>query len=286
MRAQPAFGSYDFQPADANSVDAQQEFWTGNPVPDELDFHLDDLEPADAASERAEQGLWLGDLTVLAQHHTTPNGSHTFVLAHDRSITWGVPGEPQVAAIVVARDLSLNTFTFESSHHATVAFAQNWLVERGCPPERITQLGEDFMKPADDLTVRTEQQIRESGTQYEALDSHTSDFDPCETWTLTRDSSTDQAPIRVFLEEGDADAHTYTMREGAFPDEAAARNWLENRSGPLPQPPQYRDEAAARRAGVALTRSAGAAAIPKAGLDTHHTPPTGTAQQPGPRRPM
>jgi hypothetical protein len=281
MSNEPAFGSYDFEPAEA-----KQEFWTGNPAADELDFHLDDLEPADAASERAEQGLWPGDLTVLAQHHTTPNGSHSFVVAHDRSITWGVPGEPQVAAIMVARDLSLNTFTFESSHHATLAFAQNWLVERGCPSERIAQVGGDFMKPADDLTVRTEQQIRESGTRYEVLDSRTSDFDPCETWTLTRDSSTVQAPIRVFLEEGDTDAHTYTMREGAFPDEDAAHHWLEERSGPLPQPPEYPDEAAARRAGVALTRSTGVTAMPRASLDAHHTPPTGTAQQPGPRRPM
>jgi hypothetical protein len=281
MSDEPSFGPYDFEPADA-----KQEFWTGNPAADELDFHLDDLEPADAASERAEQGLWPGDLTVLAQHHTTPNGSHSFVVAHDRSITWGVPGEPQVAAIMVARDLSLNTFTFESSHHATLAFAQNWLVERGCPPEQIIQVGGDFMKPADDLTVRTEQQIRESGARYELLDSHTSDFDPCETWTLTRDSSTDQAPIRVFLEEGDTDAHTYTMREGALADEDAARNWLDDRTSPLPQPPEYRDEATALRAGVALTRSAGVSARPKAGVDAHHVPPTETARQQGSRRSM
>ncbi|WP_405848485.1 glycosyl hydrolase [Streptomyces sp. NBC_01518] len=286
MSNEPAFGPYDFGPTDSVSVDATQGFWPGDPTADELDFRLDDFEPADAASERAEESFWPGDLTVLAKHHTTPNGSHSFVIAHDRSITWGVPGEPQVAAIMVARDLSLNTFTFESSHHATLAFAQNWLVERGCPPERIAQVGEAFMKPADDLTVLTEQQIRESRTRYEVLDSHTSDFDPCETWTLTRDSSTDQAPIRVFLEEGDADAHTYTMREGAFADETTARNWLEERSSPLPQPPKYPDEAAARRAGVALTRSAGVSALPKTGLDARHVPPTETARQQGSRRLM
>ncbi|MFF3467151.1 hypothetical protein ACWCQN_37090 [Streptomyces sp. NPDC001984] len=42
----------------------------------ELDFHLDDFEPAYADSEYAEQRMWSGDLTVLAEHHTTPNGSH------------------------------------------------------------------------------------------------------------------------------------------------------------------------------------------------------------------
>ncbi|MFD5675824.1 glycosyl hydrolase [Streptomyces sp. NPDC127040] len=251
-----------------------------------LDFRLDEFEPADVDSEYAEQRFWSGDLTVLAEHHTTPNGSHSYVVAHDGSVTWGVPGEPQVAAIKVARDLSLNTFTFESTYHATVSFAQNWLIEQGCPPERINRVGEDFMKPADDLTVRIEQQIRESGARYEVLDNQTSDFDPCETWTLTRDSNAAQSPIRVFLEEGDYDAHTYTMREGAFADEDAARHWLDDRSSPLPQPPEYRGEAAALRTRAALTRSAGASSIPKAGLNARGTPSAGTAQRPSPRRSM
>ncbi|WP_329612533.1 glycosyl hydrolase [Streptomyces brevispora] len=250
---------------------------------DELDLHLDDLGPADAKSEYAEQQFWAGDLTVLAEHHTTPHGSHSYVVAHDGSVTWGVPGEPQVAAIKVARNLSLNTFTFEFAYHATVSFAQNWLIERGCPPEKIAQAGGDLMKPADDLTVRIEQQIRESGTRYEVLDSQTSDYDPCETWTLARDSSAAQAPIRVFLEEGDFAAHTYTLREGAFADTDAAQNWLDERSSLLPQPPEHRGEATALRTRAALTRSAATSAIPKAGLDIH-SPPAGPVQRPNPGR--
>lgn len=253
---------------------------------DVLDFHLDDLWPANSASENAEQQSWGGDLTVLAEHHTTPHGSHSYVVAHDGSVTWGVPGEPQVSAIKVARNLSLNTFTFEMAYHATVAFAQNWLIERGCPPERIARTGEDFMQPADDLTVLIEQQIRESGTRYRVLDSQTSDYDPCETWTVTRDSSAAQAPIRVFLEEGDFAAHTYTMREGAFADEFAAQHWLDDRSTALPQPPEYRGDAAALRTRAALTRSAGASAITKAGLDAPSPPSAGTAQRPSPGRSM
>ncbi|MET7571248.1 glycosyl hydrolase [Streptomyces sp. NPDC005492] len=286
MTNEPAFGPYGFEPDDAESANAGQGFWPGDPTADELDFRLGDFVPADAASERAEEAFWPGDLTVMAKHHTAPHGSHSFVVAHDRSMTWGVPGDPQVVAIVVAQDLSLNTFTFESTYHATVAFAQNWLIERGCPPEPIAQVDGNFMRPVDDLTVRIEQQIRESGARYEVLASQTSDFDPCETWTLTRDSSTDQAPIRVFLEEGDPEAHKYTMREGAFADEDTARDWLEDRSSPLPQPPAYRDEAAALRAGVALTRSAGVRALPKAGLDARPAPSVQTARQPSPRRPM
>ncbi|MEV5847732.1 glycosyl hydrolase [Streptomyces sp. NPDC051985] len=252
----------------------------------ELDFRLDDFEPADAASELAESSVWAGDLTVLAEHHTTPEGTHSYLVAHDRSMTWGVPGDPQLVAIKITRDLRDRTFTFETANHAGLAFAQNWLIKRGCPPERIVQAVGDFMKPADDLTLWIERQIRESGSRYKVLDSWTSDFAPCETWTLTRDSSAAQAPIRVFLEEGNADAHTYTMREGAFADEAAARHWLEDRGSPLPQPPDYRGEAAARLTRAALTRSSGASAVPKAGLDTGNAPSAGTAQRPKPRRPM
>ncbi|MER5972851.1 glycosyl hydrolase [Streptomyces sp. NPDC002055] len=251
---------------------------------DVFDFALDALSPADDASEEAMDTFWAGDLTVLAQHHTAPNGSHSFVLAHDRSVTWGVPGEPQLVTIAVARDLSRSTFTFETSYHATASFAQSWLVERGCPPERIALGGGDYVKPADGLTVQVEQQIRQSGTRYEVLDTCASDYDPSETWTLARASRASQAPVRVFHEEWDHDAATYTMREGAFADVGAAQTWLEERSGPLPEPPEYSDHdgavVRARIARIALARSAGASGMPKAGLDAPRTAPAEPVQRP------
>ncbi|MDQ8704123.1 glycosyl hydrolase [Streptomyces sp. LHD-70] len=251
---------------------------------DAFDLDLDGLAPADDASEEEMDRFWFSDLTALAQHHSTPNGSHSFVLAHDRSLTWGIPGSPQLVAITVARDLSQSTFTLETSHHATASFAQSWLVERGCPPERIALVGGDYVKPADDLTVQVEQQIRESGTRYKVLDTHTSDFNPSETWTLTRDSSAGQAPIRVFHEEWDHDAGTYSMREGAFADVGAARSWLDDRSGSLPEPPEYSDSngavVRARIARIALSRSAGASTTPKASVDTPRPAPTGPGQRP------
>ncbi|MFF2503572.1 glycosyl hydrolase [Streptomyces sp. NPDC058067] len=249
-----------------------------------FDFDLDELAPADAASEEELERLWSGDRTILSQHHSAPNGSHSFVLAHDRSATWGIPGSPQLVAIAVARDLSLSTFTLATSHHATAAFAQSWLVERGCPPEQIAPVGSDRVKPADDLTVQVEQQIRESGTRYEVLDTYTSDYEPSETWTLARDSSASQVPVRVFHEEWNHDASTYTMREGAFTDVGAARSWLDDRSGPLPQPPEYTSRSGTvlqdRTARIALTRSAAAPTTPNTGLDATRTPP------PGVRRPV
>ncbi|MGC4998485.1 glycosyl hydrolase [Streptomyces sp. DT195] len=242
-----------------------------------FDVGFDGLVPADDASAERVR-IWPGDLRVLAEHHTTPNGSHSFYLAHDRSVTWGAPGAPQLVAVAVARDLSRSTFTLDTSYHATVSFAQNWLVERGCPPEHIALAVVGGLKPNDDLTVQVEQQIRDSGARYEVLDTYTSDSDPCETWTLTRDSNAAQAPVRVFHEEWDYGAATYTMREGAFTDESAAWSWLDERDGPLPEPPEYSDHngavVRARIARIALARSAKAAVMQKAVRDPR-TPSAG-----------
>ncbi|MGW4290413.1 glycosyl hydrolase [Streptomyces sp. NPDC004673] len=243
------------------------------------DLDLDNLFPTDDASAEMEE-TWPGNLRVLAEHHTTPNGSHTFILAHDESITWGIPGAAQLVTTVVARDLSHSTFTSETSHHATASFAQNWLIERGCPPERIKLAAGVGLKPNDDLTLQIEQQIRESGTRYKVLDTWTSDSDPCETWTLTRDSNVTQAPVRVFHEEWNHGVGTYTMREGAFTDESTAWSWLDDRDGPLPDPPEYGAVVRARIARIALARSASAAAVQKAGRDALRTRPAGPVQRP------
>ncbi|MFD7070605.1 glycosyl hydrolase [Streptomyces sp. NPDC059913] len=248
---------------------------------DAFDFGLAELVPADDASADAAESFWSGDLTALSHHHTMPNGSHSFVVAHDRSVTWGTPGAPQVMAIAVARDLGRSTFTLETSYHATVPFAQNWLVEHGCPPAKIAQIAKGFVTPADDLTLQIEQQIRESGTRYEVVDSYSTDFDPCETWTLTRDSQASQVPVRLFHEEWDHDAGTYTMREGAFADVSAARSWLDDRDGPLPEPPEYHHASGAvlrARTRAALARSAGTSAMPK--TDAPLTPAAAPVQRP------
>ncbi|MGW1539780.1 glycosyl hydrolase [Streptomyces sp. NPDC002309] len=251
---------------------------------DTFDFDLDDLSPADDASQEAMETFRADDLTILSQHHTAPSSSHSFVLAHDRSITWGTPGEPHLVAIAVARDLSRSTFTFETSYHAAASFAQSWLVLRGCPPKRIARVGDDFVKPADDLTLQVEQQIRGSGTRYEFLGSYTSDDHRAETWTLVRDSRAAQSSIRIFLEEWDHDASTYTMREGAFTDVYDAQAWLDERRGPLPEPPEYSDHngavVRARIARMALARSANASEKPNAGPNEPRTTPARQVQRP------
>ncbi|NEA75440.1 glycosyl hydrolase [Streptomyces sp. So13.3] len=245
----------------------------------DTDFGLAAFYPADSESARGRTHIRASDLTVLAEHHTDGTRSQSFLVAHDGSVTWGVPGEPQLVAIKIERDLDERMYTFETASHACIPFAQNWLIERGCPPASIAQ-GDGFLAPADDLTIRVEEQIRASADRYELLDSQCWD-DPCESWTLVRDSSAAQAPIRVFLDTGDLVTTTYTMREGAFPDEHAARDWLDERDGPLPDPPEYHGDAAALRAGAALSRSTGPVMDPQAGLATRSRPTAGPRPAPG-----
>ncbi|MBM9508017.1 glycosyl hydrolase [Actinacidiphila acididurans] len=247
------------------------------------DFALDGLRPADIDSEQAMDSLWASDLQLIVEHHS-PDGSRSYLVAHDTSVTWGTPGQPQLTAIMIARDVQRRTFVLQAGYHAELSFAQAWLIERGCPPdEAITYVGE-FMEASDDLTRRVEQKIREAGQRYDVLESWTWDDAPCETWILARDTLAAQNPIRVFLKDADLDAFAYTVREGAFPDEDAAREWLNTRNGPLPPPPEDRGDTTALRTHAALTRSPGTAPLTTAcGLDTLPPSPT-TAQQPNPGR--
>lgn len=245
----------------------------------EPDFRLDGFEADDADSEFAKNMMWPGHLTLLAEYHTPPEGAHSFMVVRDRLMDWGEPGDPALVAVEITRDLDTRTFTIDSENHGTIAFAQNWLIQRGCPPEQITHVGDDVMKPADDLTLWLDQQIRDSGARYEVINSYTSHHEPCETWTLTRDSAGSQAPIRVFLESWDHKTGTYTMREGAFADVGVAQTWLDECSGPLPEPPRYSNGAAVR-ARIALARSAGVSATSKTGIDAPRTTAAGPVQRP------
>jgi hypothetical protein len=254
----------------------------------EPDFALGGLDPADIGSEQAESVLWAEDLQVLAEHHT-PDQSRSYVVAHDTSVTWGVPGSPQVAAITISRDLDRGTFTLDSEYHAGLPFAQAWLIERGCPPEQITVPDGMFIEPADDLTRRVEQKIRAAGQRYDVLDTYTRDYDPYESWTLVRDTLADQDPVRVFLEQGNPKTFTYTVREGAFPDEDTAQDWLDDRSTPFPQAPEDHLDAATLRTRAALARSTGRpGSVTVCGLDslpaTAPAPAPVSVQRPDPGR--
>jgi hypothetical protein len=99
-----------------------------------------------------------------------------------------------------------------------------------------------------------------------------------------RDSGAADNPVRVFLEVVGPAARTYTVREGAFPDEGAALQWLEDRGTPLPQPPEDHRDADGVRTRVALARSTRAPRTAACGLDTLPAPFTSAVQRPGPGR--
>jgi hypothetical protein len=253
-------------------------------VTTDLDFGLDGLDPADVDSAQAEGFVWAGDLTVLAEHHT-PDRSRSFIVAHDKSAAWGVPGAPEVAAIAITRDLEQGAFTFAFAYHATHPFAQAWLIERGCPPGQIVLPDGVYIDPADDLTRELEEKIRDGGRRYIVLDAHTRGDGPSyESWTMARDTTADQAPIRVFLEESVPAATAYTLREGAFPDEDAARDWLDHRDSPLPKPHERRVDTDALRVRAAAALSTTPPPPPARGHDRSQSPSAPAVPPPSPGR--
>jgi hypothetical protein len=243
-----------------------------------LDFGLDGLDPADVDSAHAEGNVWKGDLTLFAEHYITdgPDRSRSFLVAHDESVTRGVPGSPRTVALAITRDRGQGTFTFAFAYHASHPFAQAWLIARGCPPGQIALHDGIHIVPADETTRQIEEKIR-SG-RYTVLDTHTRDYaSPYESWTLARDTTAPEAPVRIFLEQDIPRSIRYTVREGAFPDADSALAWLADRSTPLPHPPE---QPQAHRAAAARSRSARPGPTATTG---HPVPPPG-AQPRSPSR--
>ncbi|MFD8321399.1 glycosyl hydrolase [Kitasatospora purpeofusca] len=214
-----------------------------------VDFGLDGLEPADERT--ASLSIRPADFEPIAQHDV---GERSFIVAFDKVATWDPPNTRNIVSFDVVRDHGRATFSMSGSRHAGLAFAQNWLVNRGCPPDALAPAG-DVIRPADGTTVRVEDRIRRSGTRLEIADYLVMDGADIEGWTMAVDREAKDLPVRVFLEESQPDQRTYTVREGAFADFVAAGDWLDDRPGPLPEAPEYRLEAETLRTGAALSRS-------------------------------
>ncbi|MFG2703179.1 hypothetical protein [Streptomyces sp. NPDC048386] len=210
--------------------------------PPEPDFRLDDFEAAD---ERTEETFWHAIeaeqdmLTVLAEHHT-PDGAHSFYVLHNGAVTWGIPGEPQLVALHLHRDLAGRTFRFEHAELPLPAMAQSWLIHRGCSRDAIALHPDTATAPADETTRALEQRLMGDGDHFALLHSYTRD-DPDDMTTLVVLRALDErspAPLRVLHEEVDTDAGTHTLREGGFPTAAEALQWCDKRLGgqaaPLP----------------------------------------------------
>ncbi|MCD0485230.1 glycosyl hydrolase [Streptacidiphilus sp. ASG 303] len=219
-----------------------------------IDFRLDDLSPADEATTRLGSTIWPNDFELLAQHG---DAERSFILAFDTTAIWGHPvGEPNITAFDVIRHWQQGIYTPWATEHATPAFAQKWLIERGCPWQALNIPGHEA---ADELTVRVENRIHCSGDRHQVLARMAIDGEATQGWTMAVDSRAAELPVRLFLEEIQPNHGTYTLGEGAFPSPEVAREWLEEYPGPLPPAPGDADaDAAAERISAALAHSAAA----------------------------
>lgn len=240
-------------------------------------FALDGLCPADPPSLYDRRRVWEGDLSVLAEYHETDGAGRrtSYLLAHDTSVTWSVPGQPQVASLVIRRDPQAGLYQFGLERHSLAPLGQAWLIARGCPSAPILRLAEGLPQPADQETRAVEARLLAAADGLHIRDSWTDDT---ETWVLAHDFGAAMLPARIFLEVPDLDAGTYRLTEGAFPTAAAARDWLRgDRAEALPAPPgpAFVD----RRTRAASSRSA---RLPSAPAHGSQLPPSPPAREPRP----
>ncbi|MFF2819398.1 glycosyl hydrolase [Kitasatospora cineracea] len=217
----------------------------------DTDFRLDGLEPADEQSAHAYDHTWVCQYQTITQHDV---GERSFIVAFDPSATWDTPNTPNLVSFDVARDSERGTFSMHSSGHASFAFAQRWLIVRGCPADALAPIA-DVPRPADELTVRVEDRIRHSGERLAIVEHQVIDGGDVEGWSIAVDQQAKELPVRLFFESLQPEQYTYTVREGAFADWDAVDAWLEDRSTPLPEAPEYRLDAQALRTGAALSRT-------------------------------
>ncbi|MFD7320615.1 hypothetical protein ACFV9D_05910 [Streptomyces sp. NPDC059875] len=201
--------------------------------PPELDLRLGGFEAADQQIEEAfwhAIGIELDMLTPLAEHHT-PDGTTSFYVLHNGAATWGIPGEPQLVALHLRRDLKAQTFRFDHTELPLPALAQSWLIHRGCPPEAIGLTPGMGPAPADEATQALERRLARDGDHYALGYSHTRD-DPDDPVILVALRALDERaplPFRIVVEELDTDACTYTLREGGFATVGEALQWCADR---------------------------------------------------------
>ncbi|MEV5878041.1 hypothetical protein AB0L75_28210 [Streptomyces sp. NPDC052101] len=229
-------------------------------MPDyEPDFRLDGYRPVnDRLAEQFRQHITIEQdmLTVLAEHHSQ-DGEHSFYVLHNRAVTWGIPGEPQLVALHLKRDVQARTFGFDHAMLPLASMAQSWLIARGCPEEKILLSESMGTAPADQATRALERRLRSDGDHFAVLTSYTHDSEPMEITVLLRAlDEKAELPFRVLLEQVDTGTWTHTLREGGFATFDAATRWWEAhwRGEDIPLPtatPALRHSAAAPAAAPA-----------------------------------
>ncbi|MET9957455.1 hypothetical protein ABZ135_38710 [Streptomyces sp. NPDC006339] len=206
-----------------------------------VDFDLDDFDADDEVLLDFDRKVGVGRdmLMPLAEHHSA-DGAHSYYVLFDGSVTWGIPGMPQLMAMHLQRDRDEKTFTFEEVRLPLPSMAQSWLIHRGCPPESIALDPELRPPAADEATRALERRLASDGDHYAMGYSYTRD-DPDDMFTVMALRALDErapSPFRVLVEEVDTDAWTHTLREGGFATVEKALQWCDDRltgeAGPLP----------------------------------------------------
>ena len=245
---------------------------TGPACPHVPDYRVDGLHAVSRHKEEEFSALTLSadSLTQLVCHHT-PDGRHSYLLLHDASAIWDVPGTAEYLALHLSRDTAAGTFTLEQERHPVVPVAQNWLLKRGCPPKAIELTTPIGPRPADALTEKLETRLRDNPKdRYQVIDHYTHNpgsFDEgIEVYTLVHDHAPESAnaPYRLFLEETSADMRSYTVREAAFTTTEAAEECMDARDFPRDQADPTRQAGTQNASTVLTVRPAGNQAIPAA----------------------
>ncbi|MER7701605.1 hypothetical protein ABTX81_01715 [Kitasatospora sp. NPDC097605] len=252
------------------------------------------VEDLEAHTEEDKRRWWEfayeRNVGVLAVQNTTnphaPLLTDSYLVVHDGTMTWNIPGSEQLAGIHVRRDLGAGTFRLEYQRAPIVALAQNWLVSRGADLGQVTP-NHEWLPTCDQPSRELEQRLAQAGDRYWIANSYTSDLvlDPAHssggppssnedlvydfnTWIIAEDQrpAAGEHPVRVFYEDVDYPGRTYTLREGGFPDLDAAYEWTRRAGAPdNPLPPigiESARSAAARATSPAAAASPAAAVAP------------------------
>ncbi|MEU4300045.1 hypothetical protein [Kitasatospora aureofaciens] len=252
------------------------------------------VEDLEAHTEEDKRRWWEfayeRNIGVLAVQNTTnphtPLLTDSYLVVHDGTMTWDIPGSEQLAGIHVRRDLGAGTFRLEYQRAPIVALAQNWLVSRGADLGQVTP-HDERLPTCDQPSRALEQRLAQAGDRYWIANSYTSDLvlDPAHssggppssnedlvydfnTWVIAEDQrpAAGEHPVRVFYEDVDYLGRTYTLREGGFPDLDAAYEWTRRAGAPdNPLPPvgvESARSAAARATSPATAASPAAAVAP------------------------
>ncbi|MET8623702.1 hypothetical protein ABZW30_08090 [Kitasatospora sp. NPDC004669] len=176
-------------------------------------------------------------------------------------MTWDIPGSPPYAGVHVQRNLAEGTYQADLTREAIAALAQRWLISRGADPDVISQPPMDHMA-TDEATQGLERRLRESGDRFRVVNQYTHDevLRPQDlngevppkavaddglvyffkTWIIAEDTRPEagQHPVRLFFEDVDMKAHSYTLREGGFRSVDDAYGWTRDiDAGDNPLPP-------------------------------------------------